>query len=58
MRYVVIVRPAAHTLADAVEDAMKEGWMPIGGVVYAYNGGPHEERWAQAMTHTNPKQES
>jgi hypothetical protein len=48
MEYMVITHHWISNLTERVNDAIKQGWVPQGGIAYAVGQG-NDERFAQAM---------
>ena len=48
MKYNIICDDSHYSLAQRVEDLIKQGWLPQGGVSFGFHSG-YKETWAQAM---------
>ncbi len=51
--YMVLIRECTLELSDAVRSAIKQGWVPLGGVAL-HGQGFRPSYFAQAMTRDDP----
>lgn len=51
MQYKIVSADGQYDLSSKVEDLIKQGWLPQGGVSFKNSG--YKETWAQAMVKVN-----